>query len=69
MLGVNTNNFFKGYSLFQNVHSSAESAAQCSKEIVSGASGKATEMVQNAVQKIIDWKACHFEMLPSWMRY
>jgi hypothetical protein len=39
------------------VHSSAESAAQCSKGLV-----------HNAVRKIIDWKACHFEMLPAWMR-
>ena len=52
----------------QNVHSSAESAAQCSKGIVHGASEKATEIVHSAVQKIIDWKACHFDMLPSWMR-
>ena len=53
----------------QNVHSSAESAAQRSKGIVHGASEKATEIVHNAVQKIIDWKGCHFEMLPAWMRF
>ena len=25
-------------------------------------------MVQNCVQKLRDWKACHFDKLPTWMR-
>lgn len=39
--------------IVQNVHDSAENAQV---------------MVQNCVQKIRDWKACHFDKLPSWMR-
>lgn len=54
--------------LVQNVHSSAEVAAQRSSAIVHDASERATEIVQNAMQKIKDWKAIHFDMLPSWMR-
>lgn len=54
--------------LVSNVHSSAESAAQRSSAMVHDASEKATEIVHSAMQKIKDWKACHFDMLPSWMR-
>ena len=39
--------------IVQNVHDKAENAQV---------------MVQSCVQKLRNWKACHFEKLPSWMR-
>jgi len=39
--------------IVQNVHVKAENAQV---------------MVQSCVQKLRNWKACHFEKLPSWMR-
>lgn len=39
--------------IVQNVHDKAENAQV---------------MVQSCVQKLRDWKACHFEKLPCWMR-
>ena len=50
--------------LVQNVHTKAESAAQRSTAMVHDAQ----EIVHNAMQKIKDWNACHFDMLPAWMR-
>ena len=50
--------------LVQNVHTKAESAALRSTAMVHDAQ----EIVHNAMQKIKDWNACHFDMLPAWMR-
>jgi len=43
--------------IVQGVTEKAENAAE-----------NAQVMVQSCVQKLRDWKACHFEKLPSWMK-
>lgn len=64
------------------VHNVQEQAALKSQVIVNASSRmaqkvvdqadviaeKSTAMVHNAVQKFRDWKACHFEVLPNWMK-